>query len=622
MQQYVAYIPLTIQNMEGYNFSTGEKPKADSESKESDKGKSTSGRVSGVQRLEVQPKQEKPKEGFDRLWLGRTAEQSGQADKKESKEAAVPKPAEPLERISETEKQPVERLIVESFRQQDEADGLRSEQQEDDPAERAGDEAVERFRDKIIVEAMDSDEAEAETLQEIPVLVEAASENNEPAPEIPGESLPPETETGSENDEEAIIDTHNLGEGELLLNRVQKSPEDSENNDEDDDSQQSAAPSAPAASKKAGHASGGGVPPTIPPGGGVPPTGPASPGNGGGPNFNTIYTQQAQQINPNLTPNDPTMISIDAAYYYARRAEGRGLLLGGILGYLIGRRRGRIKTEKKLLPIQKKLEKEVKNLQQDLEKKERTIRLAAAEHVRRQAAEKSQRDEIRQLETSVNAAQTSRGQVEKQRPNTLEARQLHSKNLPPERIGHVLVTAEAVPLIRTAETPKTAGQPPKPERLLTAKQIETMSRAELLALSEKVVIDGASLRQVYETHLVGERGLRRVITEYLRGGDYKSMLRRELVEREIDFERDPILRDKGLPAGSGSGKAALNNLLAGAGVLPNGDDSSLGIIKTNPRQLAADTRHKQRRQRVADVSLVSTIVVLVAVIAIILFTYH
>jgi hypothetical protein len=144
----------------------------------------------------------------------------------------------------------------------------------------------------------------------------------------------------------------------------------------------------------------------------------------------------------------------------------------------------------------------------------------------------------------------------------------------------------------------------------------------LLALSEKVVIDGASLRQVYETHLVGERGLRRVITEYLRGGDYKSMLRRELVEREIDFERDPILRDKGLPAGSGSGKAALNNLLAGAGVLPNGDDSSLGIIKTNPRQLAADTRHKQRRQRVADVSLVSTIVVLVAVIAIILFTYH
>ena len=30
-------------------------------------------------------------------------------------------------------------------------------------------------------------------------------------------------------------------------------------------------------------------------------------------------------------------------------------LFGGIIGYLIGRRRGRIKTEKRLMPVQKKL---------------------------------------------------------------------------------------------------------------------------------------------------------------------------------------------------------------------------------------------------------------------------
>ena len=57
------------------------------------------------------------------------------------------------------------------------------------------------------------------------------------------------------------------------------------------------------------------------------------------------------------------------------------------------------------------------------------------------------------------------------------------------------------------------------------------------------MIDGSSLRQIYETRLVGERGLRRLVAEHLRGGDLKRAFRREITEREIDFERDPAMRD-------------------------------------------------------------------------------
>ena len=114
----------------------------------------------------------------------------------------------------------------------------------------------------------------------------------------------------------------------------------------------------------------------------------------------------------------------------------------------------------------------------------------------------------------------------------------------PERIGHVLVNS---------------GNPKAPEQdkgrwprnlqnaSSTGKRIDTLSRAELMDLSEKVIIDGSNLRQIYETHLIGERGLRRLVAEHMHGGDLRKALRQEVLEREMDFERDPALRDLAPP---------------------------------------------------------------------------
>ena len=122
----------------------------------------------------------------------------------------------------------------------------------------------------------------------------------------------------------------------------------------------------------------------------------------------------------------------------------------------------------------------------------------------------------------------------------------------PERIGQVLMSSEAINRPRDdslKERLKEIKQNRREALDLTPKSVETVSRQELLEASSQIMVDGTSLRQIYENHLIGEKGLRRLVIEHLRGGDIKEALRQEVVEREIDFERDPDLRDMAVSAG-------------------------------------------------------------------------
>jgi hypothetical protein len=198
------------------------------------------------------------------------------------------------------------------------------------------------------------------------------------------------------------------------------------------------------------------------------------------------------------------------------------------------------------------------------------------------------------------------------------AERLSVEKQAPEHIGHMAITTEAKPTGRATEA--TVERPDLlSSTAATEKRVETLSRAELLELSEKVVIDGSSLRQIYETHLVGERGLRRLLAEHLHGGDLKKALRREIIEREIDFERDPIMRDMApiqVPNASipSQGKAALEKLLARADIASDnrGEEAAFfkarAIYETNQLQ-----RHKQQR-RLVDISLAVIITALLALV--------
>jgi hypothetical protein len=327
-------------------------------------------------------------------------------------------------------------------------------------------------------------------------------------------------------------------------------------------------------------------------------------------------------------------------------------LIGGIIGYYIGRRRGRIKTEKKLLPIQKKLEHQVEDLHWEIKRKEIAIRKAASKKVRRDGplvlaavvanrAAKVGKILKTDIETTQNSVAPEREDTERQnierRRHAPEAGQLHGPVKTQEKIGHMLINAEAAQVVKREKVPteKTKEDELFKRRYnelpvhLRERNIETLNRNDLLSLSEKIVLDGSSLRQIYETHLIGERGLRRLVAEYLHGGDVKKILRKEIVDHEIDFERDPAVRDITVPTSTApapasvvvDSKIALDKLVEKASV-SFGDSNAEAYYKARAVYEAEDNRQQKNKSQLVGVGMAATITVLLAIVIVLYFTRH
>lgn len=194
-----------------------------------------------------------------------------------------------------------------------------------------------------------------------------------------------------------------------------------------------------------------------------------------------------------------------------------------------------------------------------------------------------------------------------------------------ERIGQMIVDAESKPTTKSSENnsekavenisiTQLEGDP------LADRKLETLNRTELLSISEKIIIDGSSLRQIFETHLIGERGLRRIIREHLRGGDLKKALQMEIVEREIDFERDPVVRDVKADStiSSNDGGAApsgnnLNNLVQKASAQINANEEE-AFIRARAAYEADQVDQIQKTRRVIDISFVVVISSLIVIV--------
>ena len=384
-------------------------------------------------------------------------------------------------------------------------------------------------------------------------------------------------------------------------------------------------------------------PPLTPP---PPPSGPDGPTPPFGPELTPpdrpapIPTLSGNIMNGPITPNS------SPAEIYDQGNPAVTALIGGIIGYYIGRRRGRIKTEKKLLPIQKKLEHQVEDLHWEIKRKEITIRKAAAGKARRDgpyvverlaASRDANQEKAAKSKPEPDKAPILERLTVERRPAP-EASQLHGPAKTHEQIGRVLVTAAEAPLLALSE--KVVASRPQAEAItkkaseklptyLTERQVETLNRNELLLMSEKIVVDGSTLRQIYETHLIGERGLRSLVAEHLRGGDVKKILRREILEHEIDFERDPAVRD--VRAASGgittttstrpvAGKAALDKLVeqASAG-FGDGNAQAAAYYKARAAYEAREHKDEKKQRRLVDVGLTVVITVLIVLVAMLYF---
>ena len=190
--------------------------------------------------------------------------------------------------------------------------------------------------------------------------------------------------------------------------------------------------------------------------------------------------------------------------------------------------------------------------------------------------------------------------------------------------GSEVVRETPVPV---PERPVESAQTP-----VTEQNIETLNRVELMAQSEQVSIDGTSLQQIYETHLIGERGLRRLMAEHLRGGDLHEALQREIMERERDFERDPVMRDVTVSAGGPSdvavsaataaGSADLDHLLQKAKIDAPGRTEEAAFFKARARYQAAQHQRQHHQRRIIDIAMAAVIIILVALVVVMYMLRH
>lgn len=229
------------------------------------------------------------------------------------------------------------------------------------------------------------------------------------------------------------------------------------------------------------------------------------------------------------------------------------------------------------------------------------------------------------MENSPRSAEEDQKEADYQRRVAPEANQLHGKDLPPEEIGHVLMAGETAESGRSNEARIPSENTSR--ELIDWQRVATMGRGELLRISEKITVDATTLRHAYETHLIGENGLRRLVYEHMQGGNLHEALRNEIMEHQTDFERDPQLRHQpdmpdslkhsGMPGAAGSN---LENLLARSGLAKLDPDKELTAPKALPEHGVGTPRLKPKQRRLLDVALVTIILILVGLVVLLAMT--
>jgi hypothetical protein len=269
-----------------------------------------------------------------------------------------------------------------------------------------------------------------------------------------------------------------------------------------------------------------GIPPGTPPppGGPVPPGGPAGPAGPGGPTPpggpGPGWTPAGGPgFGPGVAPPMPTapwmgpgtaaaLATGNALRNNRRHRHWPYVVAGGVVGYLIGRRRGRINTEKKLLPVQQKLERQVGDMQFQLALREAKIRklayLTAINQPHIHAALPKRLKELQELQ-KARIKKEDFERVDKARANL-------------EQLNKPVTEAAAVGLAA-----KVAAMTERTNRHEVA-SAKDMELSDILRIAERLPIEDRNLRVLYESGRISQQGLRRVIEAYLRGERFDRIL--------------------------------------------------------------------------------------------------
>ncbi len=483
----------------------------------------------------------------------------------------------PLESLSEAEELEAAQLIRAEARDNRIPDSQ-------DPAELAVNEALNDYDAKIVDEGFMPEVALSEVLEDYGINAE----------DIDLTELAQEAELEKTLGNEQVIDLNNPhDEGEVVLSHM---PDTS-----NEPTQESVAPNTTGSGGGSSGNNGNNRPPTGFAGGGNQPPSP--------------NPWRSSRFNGNM----PSSGSLSNPIYNTIRRDHHdywsGFMTGGIVGYFIGHRRGRIKTEKKLETVKNKLSRRINAIEKDLNTQEYTIRKL----VRNQAELSPRKITDLRAEQKRQAREITNRLSKKELPVPLAAPEIH--------IGK-LVMSERSPKREAAVIAAASGlRVEKSDHKILDKNkqavlVDSMSNQELLKASEDIIIDGTSLRQIYETQLVGEKGLRRLVNEYVRGGDLKKALKNEVLERQIDFERDPAMRDTASPTSSASAvtdQQSLEAMIKRAEAALSNSQEEVAYLKA---RVAHDDKQYSQHARSINAIFLAIISFLIAVIILISFLKH
>lgn len=210
---------------------------------------------------------------------------------------------------------------------------------------------------------------------------------------------------------------------------------------------------------------------------------------------------------------------------------------GAILGYFIGRRRGRIKTEKRLKPIQKKLEGEVQNLNARITAHEVQIRNLGYANAYQERLAKQRIVNKQTPREAVNIQRQDSQPITESSAIAAAAYHL-GKETEPKLESARAETFEP----QTVLTSKDFSEEPitKARRALDTLQAESkpifkkehLSHRDMLDMSEKIEVDNIRLSEIYRKGRIDDESLHLLVHEYMRGGDIKPLLGRELAKNQ------------------------------------------------------------------------------------------
>jgi hypothetical protein len=190
-----------------------------------------------------------------------------------------------------------------------------------------------------------------------------------------------------------------------------------------------------------------------------------------------------------------------------RSKKTGAFITGGILGYMVGRHRGRKRAERRLEPEIKQRTTELEATKQRLESRELQIKKAAENTVRAKRAEATR-------QTAEKAPQIA------PKPATEILRQTI---MAPEAIRSAITKPVTEQLsTESRPSPQRAEQrlaTPIVEAVNLNKRAEQLSTPALLKAAESLVIEGVSVRRMYETNKIDRVGLVKIVQEGLSGGN-------------------------------------------------------------------------------------------------------